>query len=316
MKAGFRHEVKVSELAVIPTRSRTAVLRQGIACCFPEVQTDRSRLVLGRWKGWSTDTLLCSKGLVFQAPISQEDHRSFEILRRLMPRLAPELPVAVPDFSYYASRCSTLGSPLAGYQRIDGQRLTKSFLRRQSVKAQRRIARDLGDFLSALHSFPIALARQLGVRNELPGRLMWLERCFSEYVAARLTAEQRARASRLLARSLRSVERTSQSLVLAHSDLVEGHIFIDRDRRLRGVIDWGNVTLAEPAAEVSNLLFCFGHDFVQSALRDHPERDEVIRRSQEIYVPTLSMIWLVYSVMNYDSDLYHKGLALMDSCPA
>ena len=162
----------------------------------------------------------------------------------VLPRLAPRLPVPIPHPRWFGhvDEWTYLGYPrLSGHPASDlgideGMRFA--------------MARQLGQFLRALHNQP---TQDLPVEPDMLGRfdiaarhargVAMLAECDSSIDVAALR------------HSLDQVDSMPAANVLSHGDLYSRHLLIDQGR-LSGVIDWGDVCLAEPAHDLM-LAFCF-----------------------------------------------------------
>jgi aminoglycoside 2''-phosphotransferase len=80
---------------------------------------------------------------------------------RLLPVLARLLPVSVPQPQWRVEPGSP-GLPLGaiGYRRLAGEPLTPNWLARRDAD---KVASEIAGFLSALHTFPVEQAEELGV---------------------------------------------------------------------------------------------------------------------------------------------------------
>ena len=99
------------------------------------------------------------------------------------------------------------------------------------------LACPLGKFLSALHGLSAS-----GVGGDALGRLN------VERLAARIRKSP-AGIESIVRDSLGF--RPDSRTVLVHGDLYARHLMVDDDIRLRGVIDWGDVHLNDPAVDLS-----------------------------------------------------------------
>ena len=118
--------------------------------------------------------------------------------------------------------------------------------------AREALARDLARFLSRLHAIPRALAKQAGIESASLGT--------STY--ARLTKQSLPYLDETTTRWLRG--KTDQFLAdggtakaprrVIHADISGAHILLNDERRLSGVIDFGDILLADPALDFAGLL--------------------------------------------------------------
>ena len=151
---------------------------------------------------------------------------------RLLPWLAPQLPVPVPlpEPTEYGVRHRVLiGEPLH--------------------EGSTALGRELGEFLTALHAVDPAEAVAHGAgdaETAATEKAVFLEECRGQVVPL-LPAELQQRGTDLLAR----VGGTRTALI--HADLGPGHLLV-RDSRISGVIDWSDAEIGDPALDLSWLL--------------------------------------------------------------
>jgi aminoglycoside phosphotransferase (APT) family kinase protein len=206
------------------------------------VTTDRHRLIadaLGRTPrtileidvGYDFEVAVVDDDWVFRFPRRSGVEEALELEIALLPALAPALPVEIPSFEYISR------SPLfVGYRLIRGEPLVDEDA--EGVRA----------FLEALHALDPS-----GLPVQLPD---WVEayrdQCgeFERLVLPLIDKDRRAQATRLFAdaETLADFEPT-----LLHADLGPEHLLV-RDRRLAGVIDWGDMRLGDPALDYAWLL--------------------------------------------------------------
>ena len=133
-------------------------------------------------------------------------------------------------------------------------------------------AKQLGAFLSSLHSFPISEARSLGL--EEGDSSVWKRRVAKEIFIERadeLNSEVREIFARWIGRS----EGTDHSFepVLAHDDLWYKHIYHDPSTgKLTGIIDWGDIGITDPAKDFYGF-WIYGESFLDEVLTHYDYGD-------------------------------------------
>lgn len=129
------------------------------------------------------------------------------------------------------------------------------------------LARDLGEFLTALHAVPLEPVR--GSCEMIDD--LWSDRFHGRWKRARthLPAAARGWLEGVITRFLASQERSSTRKVLIHGDLVEDHILVSPDGRLAGVIDLSGPWIADPALDFGTLAERFGWAFADAVLASY-----------------------------------------------
>lgn len=117
--------------------------------CFPELQVNSISEIPG---GWDSDVLVVNERWVFRLPKRPEVKEWITKEISLLPQLEPVLPVPVPRFEFV---CPEHG--VVGYTKIEGTPLIRGLFPNVAMK---RLARQLGAFLTALHRFPVSRARE------------------------------------------------------------------------------------------------------------------------------------------------------------
>jgi aminoglycoside 2''-phosphotransferase len=118
--------------------------------------------------------------------------------------------------------------------------------------AREALARDLARFLSRLHAIPLSLAKQAGIETASLGT--------STYTP--LTKQSLPYLGEITARWLQGKTdaflaaggTTKAPRRVIHADISGAHILLDDQRRLSGVIDFGDVLVADPALDFAGLL--------------------------------------------------------------
>jgi aminoglycoside phosphotransferase (APT) family kinase protein len=206
------------------------------------VTSDRHRLIadaLGRSPttiieiddGYDFEVAIVDDEWVFRFPRRSGVEEALELEIAVLPVLARALPVDVPFFEFVSR------DPLfVGYRLIRGEPLVDED--DEGVRA----------FLEALHALdPCALPVE---------RLDWIEayraQCadFERLVLPLLEKDRRAQAKRLFDDAETLVDFAP---ALLHADLGPEHLLV-RDRRLVGVIDWGDMRVGDPALDYAWLL--------------------------------------------------------------
>jgi aminoglycoside phosphotransferase (APT) family kinase protein len=223
---------------------------------FPQLAGQPVRL-LGT--GWDNTVHAVGERWVFRFPRRAIALPGVERERRTLARLAglrPPLPVPVPSPVFAGRPSAAFGWPFWGGPLLVGTELADA---RVPDEDRVPLARDVGGLLAALHSPATTAAAGDGLPVDPLGRAdarrrvamlrdMWLGR-----LAAAGVWEPDA-AARALVGDGERLGPSDAEPVLCHGDLHVRHLLVaTRDRRVRaaGVIDWGDVCLADPAVDLS-----------------------------------------------------------------
>lgn len=181
--------------------------------------------------GYDFEVAIVDDEWVFRFPRRPGVEEPLELEIAVLPALAPALPVAIPSFEHVSR------NPLfVGYRLIRGEPLVDED------------ADGVRMFLEALHALDLS-----GLAVERPD---WVEayrdQCaeFGRLVFPLLDRDRRAQAERLFGDVETLVDFEP---ALLHADLGPEHLLV-RDRRLVGVIDWGDMRVGDPALDYAWLL--------------------------------------------------------------
>jgi aminoglycoside phosphotransferase (APT) family kinase protein len=210
---------------------------------FPALAPARLEL-LGA--GWDNTAFLVNEQFVFRFPRRQCVVGLLEREARVLPLLAPHLPLPVPVPTLLGAPADGYPYPFAGYLLIPG---TTACRLAWSDEERTRNAAPLGRFLAALHRIPVSDA----TRAWAPGHEIGPA---EPPVRDRLRALGPALGGIDVEALADLVERLAAAPAWAgptcwvHGDLYARHLLVDDQRRLCGVIDWGDVHLGPPALDL------------------------------------------------------------------
>lgn len=202
--------------------------------------------------GWDNVAYLVDGELVFRFPRREFAVPFLSREVRVLPGLAPRLPLPVPVPLWLGEPTERFPWPFAGYRRIAGRTLDAAEL---SADERRTAASVFATFLSALHTIPLD---GLGLPPDELNRTDFARRL--PLLTERMEALQRAG---LIADHRRWIDlfgdgtvEPPPALVPVHGDLYERHVLVDDANRVCGVIDWGDVHAGDPALDLTLLYRC------------------------------------------------------------
>ena len=239
---------------------------------FPGVGT-RQVTVLAT--GWDNAAFLADGQWLFRFPRRAVAVPGVQREIAVLPRLAPMLPLPIPDPQFIGQPSARYPWPFFGARLLPGGELSDSGLP-DSQRSPAAVA--VGHFLRVLHdpgvvaavasadlpvdpmrraSAPVRAAKARDVLDRLVHRGIWpgdshlrqfLDR--AEHAAAGAGSEA------AVAAATGSVSGPAP-LVVSHGDLHVRHLLVDQDGAATGVIDWGDLCLADPAVDLSIAYFGF-----------------------------------------------------------
>lgn len=230
---------------------------------LPELHFDVATVVDD---GWDSVVVELDETWIVRFPRRAEVEQGLERELRLLPELAPTLPVAVPRIELVVRN----GLVCVAYRKLEGAPA------RSGLDAS--TGADLGRFLAALHRFPVERARALDVPYYSPDA--WRERlgrlcaAFRERVCPLLDPGERAQAETVFA----CVTELDFEPVLLHADLGPSHVLC-RDARVVGVIDWSDARVGDRALDLAWCLNGTQLDVAHAAAGVYGADDDLWRRS-------------------------------------
>jgi aminoglycoside phosphotransferase (APT) family kinase protein len=257
--------------------------------------------------GWDNTAFRVNEDLVFRFPRREVAAPLIETEARVLPALAPRLPLPIPVPTFLGRPTDDYPWSFAGHAIVAGRTACAAAFddgRRSALAAP------LAAFLASLHAFPPEEAARLGVgpdairRLDLGFRLPKAREALDRLARLGLVADPRPYAD-ILDAAPAAYEPRSGTLV--HGDLYARHLLVDGGGGLAGVIDWGDVHLGDPAVDLA-----IAHTFLP------PTAHAAFRRAYgTIDAPTwqvarLRALWHTLMVLAYgdhigDADLVREG---------
>ena len=199
-------------------------------------------------------------------------HR-LEVETRLMPRLAPRLPLSVPVPALLDTDPPRLRHRLVPGTPIDPPRL-------RAEDGER-----VGAFLRALHDTPPEVWAGTGIAHDLD-RLPALHE-MAERVVPLLPEDLRSRGRDLVDRCADA----TRGVVLRHGDLGPEHLLVT-DGRVSGVIDWTDVAVGDQALDLAWLVNRTPAAFADALTATYGATDDELARGHDWHL--LGPWWEVY----------------------
>jgi aminoglycoside phosphotransferase (APT) family kinase protein len=202
--------------------------------------------------GWDNAAYRVGAEVVFRFP--RRRSAAMLLLReaRILPLLAPHLPVPIPAPRFVGTPTPAFPYPFVGYPYLPGEIASDVPLTDDTRAA---LAAPLGAFLRALHGIAIDAATRAWAPGDEIARIDLVGR--APGIVARLRGNAAALAEADVGTLVALVGRlaTTPTRVApprwVHGDLYPRHLLLDDGGQLVGVIDWGDVHLGDPALDLS-----------------------------------------------------------------
>ncbi len=219
-------------------RALAARLVPGTAACVPQRVGE----------GWDNDVWRFGEW-TFRFPRRPLAVELIRIEARVLPALAPHLPIAVPAAKYVGEPGPDHAAPYIAHRFVPGSTLDRA---RLDADARVRLAPQIAEFLVALHRLPIDLARSAGAPDDTAKCDIDARRRLTR---SRLPRLMGTRYAPWLAGIEAVVDRAGPppgaARTVCHGDLYPRHLLVDGDGDLCGAIDWGDVMISHPGIDLS-----------------------------------------------------------------
>lgn len=292
-------------------RTWTADVELDLAKCheivvaqFPEFENLKAE-VMGQ--GWDNLCVLYEDGVVFRFPTRAVGGKL--ILRELaaLPFLKGKVPLSIPEFEFVGQPRQDYPYDFVGYRALPG--VTSDRLDWTSSFRGKAVA-PLANFLKALHSLPITqeLQERLPTTLHSETNLEWLMDRISvrrdEALACPLNSNEWINELSSLAEDLRKRAKGEPGHVICHGDLYPRHVLADDSFNIIGIIDWGDVHLGHPGADLS-----LAYTFFDAAEREEFWRIYERPVSEEgLIFAQLKAILYAFALFGYGSEVNDKPI--------
>jgi aminoglycoside phosphotransferase (APT) family kinase protein len=224
-----------------------ALARRLIGERFPAVSTESLVLLA---EGWDNAVWLAGDW-AFRFPQRELGVRGLARELAVLPRLAPVLPLPIPVPLLRGEPTDGYPWPYFGFRLVPGREAALSGL---DDTARVRLARPLATFLRALHVHGAETVQGIDVPVDPlgradPARRVPLVRAALEELRQLNLGPPPERFDELLAEA--AALPPAGPAVLVHGDLHSRHVLVGEDGSPTGVIDWGDLCLADPAVDLS-----------------------------------------------------------------
>ncbi|GED59031.1 phosphotransferase [Brevibacillus formosus] len=241
--------------------------------------------------GWDNVVFRVGDEYVFRFP---RRNVAVELIKKegvLLPMLAAFLTIPYPKPFFYGEPTNDYPFPFLGYTYVPGT-LPKGLTDEQ--RASSAVA--LATFLKGLHAFPLQRAREHGIEHDHRNLLDIAQRkekmqTFLSTLAVHISEEDRDAIANYLGQVVR--DRIRPREVLLHGDLHVKNMLVDEAGQISGIIDWGDLNVGHPGADVSVAYSFLPPQARQSFFHAYGEVDEetkILARMMAVYIPML--LWM------------------------
>jgi aminoglycoside 2''-phosphotransferase len=214
-------------------------VRKGLST-FAEMLSSPITSILIHDRGHDFLVIEINQEWMVRFPRAPSKRAALEREKLFLSGFCPQSPLPVPQ---YAMGLEDIGA----YRKIPGAKLSRSKLLALPQDIQESLAAQVGEFLYALHSYALP---ELARKSMLEGGGGWRRRAwgvFEEQLLKQFTPWERGRICKWV-KEFFAMERRR---AVVHGDFSGDHLLCDEGRgHLTGVIDWGDVTIDDPATDL------------------------------------------------------------------
>jgi aminoglycoside 2''-phosphotransferase len=202
---------------------------------------------------------------MFRFPRQEIASKALQVEKAFLARFKTISPLPVPDHQY-------IENDFVGYPKIQGALLTVELFQGISKQSRERIARQIGQFLSAVHNFPVDEVKRIGVTEGWDGWQAKIIQYFQDVIVPKISPAARKPAMMCFEQMLAE---PFESMVIHGDFALEDHVFFDEKRgELSGVIDFADVTLNDPAHDFQNILEYGGEEFFEAVMSHYQGKED------------------------------------------
>ena len=282
-----------------------------IAKCFPQLPITSIEYLA---EGWDNRIYQINGDTLFRFPKWPEVERSLQMEIRLLPELKKRVSLQIPDFEYICQGASNVPDSFAGYRKIPGEQLTHERLEKADGQ---KVSRELSNFISVMHIFPIGLAAELGVPHLSPSQWRDEETNLLDEIRQQvfplLKRAEQEWIDQIFSEYLGRDDNFSFLPVLLHSDLNHEHILFDDEAgSITGIIDFADATVGDPAIDFAGLLYDYGLEFTQQVLTSYqPTKDPTVLSRAAFYGKIFPLHEILFGIRIGDEAHLSSGLELL-----
>lgn len=272
---------------------------------FPHLMAKTIRL-LGN--GWDNTAFLINDEIIFRFPRRQIAVPLIATELCILPKIAPFLPLPIPDPKWAGKPTDDFPWPFAGYRMLPGVTACRADL---SNEERVKLAKPLAEFLLALHAIPLSISDECKLPGDIINRmkvsrlLPLIKKGLNELISLKLL-ENQTDFDKITEINYESRDPPKKAIV--HGDFYVRHLLVDKKNLAIGVIDWGDIHIGDTAVDLSiahSLLPQEGHAIFRSAYGEISEETWRLARLRAFFH---SMTLAIYGHHSKDAVIHREGI--------
>ena len=222
-------------------------------------------------EGENSKAFLVNQNYIFRFPKRKTVKQQIQREVCVLPKIKRVVDLSIPEFEFISPQLN-----FVGYPKINGETISNKIFLSLSKKEQEIIHKQLGNFLTQIHSFLIDDLKNCGLeimdlKEEYAENLKDAEKLIYPYI---LKSKQKI-IKQLFIDYLNNPGNFNYTPTLVHNDFSKDHILFDTvNQQITGIIDFGDIAFGDPDYDFMYLLDEFGDKFLKRVLkyyrRDNP----------------------------------------------
>lgn len=264
-------------------------------------------------EGYDSKAYLINDEYIFKIKISTNEKKGYKkektVLDFLNKNLKTDIKIPKIDYAYITDELSIMG-----YKRIDGKFLNSQIYNEMKEQEKQILKLDIAKFLKDMHNLDFSEIKNYTINNK--------QNCLEEFALLKktiyqdLTEKEKNYIENFFER-LKNTTIFDDKKCLCHNDFSCNHLLLDENKRLVGIIDFGDSGIIDEYCDFIYLLEDsneeLGKDFGEDILKLYGDID--IRKAEEYqyiveeYYPIET---IVYGIKNNRKDFVEKGRRVLN----
>ena len=259
-------------------------------------------------KGYDSEAYLIDDEYIFKFNINTNQKKSYykekSILDFLNNNLKLDIEIPKIEYFYTSKEISIMG-----YKKIDGIFFSPQIYNEMSLEQKENLIKDISTFLQELHNLDYTEINQFKIDNKA--------NCLEELEILKQTiydefSDIEKQYIEKFFKKLESTKIFDDKKCLCHNDFSCNHLLLDKNYRLKGIIDWGDSGIIDEYCDFIYLLEDseeeIGNEFGLEILKQYENLN--ISKAQE-YVDITEEYYpietIIYGIRNNRKDFIEKG---------
>ena len=248
-------------------------------------------------EGWANVVLEVNAKWIFRF-VRDLSNTQLAVEQAFLPLFQKDSPLPIPKIRHS-------GTNYIAYEKIEGVKFSETIFQNLDQRKRKTTAGALGNFLSCLHA--VAFEHQHIKAAPFGGNDFWRE--LWPAVSPRLRGHTRKKAEDYFQRAILKVASATYQNVIAHSDFGTNNVLIDAAHsKIVGVIDFGDLSISDPAADFATFYRKFGKRFAEDMVEHYqlPLGNDFWTRVD--YESKRKLFFVVFFALNYGFEKYVPGV--------